>query len=833
MILSSILISMTAQVKIGGSGSPDPSAVLELDGGTNKGLLLPRMTETRMYQMTTTPNGMIVFNTTDGHIYCKSNGVWQKLVNGNGLSLPFADTITMASGFVLDISKSGNGGGAILGKGLSNAFGLGGYSLNGTAVIGNSEHGTGGYFSTIDGAAAIYANGKVGIGEATPHAPLTFSGTVGNKIAFGGTSIDHHGIGIDAGVLRMYGNDTTATIAFGFGSDLFKERLRISGNGNIGIGNASPSAPLSFDNAHGNKISMKGNGLNHYGMGVQDNLFQIYTPDVSADIAMGHGNSAQFEEAVRIKGNGSVGIGTNSPHPSALLDVKSSSKGLLIPQMTKAQRNVIPSPSNGLLIYQTTDTTGFYVNKGNESTPQWRRVGSEYEAPKESLLLSENFPDNNIQSAGYNIHKTMIIPATKTYGQFGSWTNMSIINAPKIHPDTRITTHHNNNLFVYGFEENSTTGQQFAKYNVTDNIWSSLALPGDTRKWPLLLATSSNVISWGERIWPNQKKIMSNAGALYNITFNSWVVMPSANAPSVRQYFNYKIINDQLVVYGGFDNNSSEELFDGAIYNPQTNTWTPIATAPYNWKKATIVFTPTGFLVFGGYLYNAPTQDWVYSGKIYKWELATNSWTTLNPANMPADFGRFNANTIYVDGKIHFYSGYTWYWWQGQPYQQEVNTGYIYDISTNTFGSQIGIVSPSGHLVENRWVWDSYFRTYAGLSAPIQNISPITYPPRISALIDSLPGGKLMYFGGKNPNNTSDWYDNFAVLDLNNNTWLYSGEAPEEIPPYHPDLLAVTVSGKFLVWGNGSEWKEGKVYNPQGFSFANPQSITIYLYKKE
>tara|TARA_A200000159_G_C7323353_1_gene339818 strand:+ start:1869 stop:2096 length:228 start_codon:yes stop_codon:yes gene_type:complete len=53
--------------------------------------------------------------------------------------------------------------------------------------------------------------------------------------------------------------------------------------------------------------------------------------------------------------NGQVGIGTNTPDASAVLDIQSSSnnKGILIPRMTQAQRNAIGSPATGLMIFQT------------------------------------------------------------------------------------------------------------------------------------------------------------------------------------------------------------------------------------------------------------------------------------------------------------------------------------------------------------------------------------------------------------------------------------------------------------------------------------------------
>jgi hypothetical protein len=53
-----------------------------------------------------------------------------------------------------------------------------------------------------------------------------------------------------------------------------------------------------------------------------------------------------------------VGIGTTTPAASAALDITSTTKGLLIPRMTAAQRDAITSPSQGLIIFCTDCTFG-------------------------------------------------------------------------------------------------------------------------------------------------------------------------------------------------------------------------------------------------------------------------------------------------------------------------------------------------------------------------------------------------------------------------------------------------------------------------------------------
>ncbi|MEM0993918.1 MAG: hypothetical protein AAGI49_12845, partial [Bacteroidota bacterium] len=78
-------------------------------------------------------------------------------------------------------------------------------------------------------------------------------------------------------------------------------------------------------------------------------------------------------------------IGINSdgsaPDPSAMLDVKSTTKGFLTPRMTEAQRDAILTPATGLLIYQTDGITGFYYNEGTPAAPAWKRMGNEEPNP--------------------------------------------------------------------------------------------------------------------------------------------------------------------------------------------------------------------------------------------------------------------------------------------------------------------------------------------------------------------------------------------------------------------------------------------------------------------
>ncbi|MBU0765367.1 MAG: DUF1566 domain-containing protein [Bacteroidetes bacterium] len=63
--------------------------------------------------------------------------------------------------------------------------------------------------------------------------------------------------------------------------------------------------------------------------------------------------------------------------PSAMLDVKSTTKGMLVPRLTLTERENIPLPATGLMVYQTDGAPGFYFFDGTV----WKLIG---EVPAES-----------------------------------------------------------------------------------------------------------------------------------------------------------------------------------------------------------------------------------------------------------------------------------------------------------------------------------------------------------------------------------------------------------------------------------------------------------------
>lgn len=67
----------------------------------------------------------------------------------------------------------------------------------------------------------------------------------------------------------------------------------------------------------------------------------------------------------------SVGIGTSTPNNSAQLEVVSTTKGVLIPRMTSAQRTAIAAPAAGLMVYETSSNSFWFYNG-----TAWGQIGS-------------------------------------------------------------------------------------------------------------------------------------------------------------------------------------------------------------------------------------------------------------------------------------------------------------------------------------------------------------------------------------------------------------------------------------------------------------------------
>jgi hypothetical protein len=152
-------------------------------------------------------------------------------------------------------------------------------------------------------------------------------------------------------------------------------------NGNVGIGTSAPDTRLDVRGSSpddGGIIQIGNSDVSHKLV-----LFAGRTNDPNPFIFWKSGDPLRFttdeggwSEKMRITGSGQLGLGTAAPDNSAILDINSTAKGILIPRMNQTQRNAIASPASGLMIYQTDNSPAFYYNSGNSASPVWVMNGT-------------------------------------------------------------------------------------------------------------------------------------------------------------------------------------------------------------------------------------------------------------------------------------------------------------------------------------------------------------------------------------------------------------------------------------------------------------------------
>jgi hypothetical protein len=369
-------IQLFSQVGIGTS-APDASAVLEVQS-TQKGLLIPRMSSTDRDAIASPATGLMIFNTTTGTFEFYSGSTWTAFQSaysaGTGLSIS-AGTISVANtvvtsnylgnveiGGVLSTGGSGHASAVLSASsttmgflpprmsatdraGINATAGLivyqtdelkGLYVFDGTNWLHHSEWYTNAATTTsvfnLSKPANLHAtdaNANIGIGSGS----LASITTGDNNVALGVNALND---------ISTSGNST----AIGYGA-----LSSSTGTGNTSIGYASGAA-----NVTGYNNTFVGNQANASSSSIYNATAIGNGAEVTATntIQLGNGSVTNVNTAGGLTTGGSVGIGTITPNSKAILDISSTTKGVLVPQMTTSQRDAISSAPEGLLIYNTT-----------------------------------------------------------------------------------------------------------------------------------------------------------------------------------------------------------------------------------------------------------------------------------------------------------------------------------------------------------------------------------------------------------------------------------------------------------------------------------------------
>ncbi|MBK8847671.1 MAG: hypothetical protein IPO27_14455 [Bacteroidetes bacterium] len=189
------------------------------------------------------------------------------------------------------------------------------------------------YNSSAGNLLSVKGNGRVGIANSNPIAPLSFNSTLGQKITLWNNATSSYGIGVLPSLLQIHTANVNDDIAFGYGSSSsFTEHARIKGNGNIGMGIINPTARLHIysNSATGTqniKVQETANDFARIGM-YNDSTTKFWEiaaqPNAVDSLARFNVYNSSTGALLTVTGDGNVGI--KSANPTAELEVNGFTK---------------------------------------------------------------------------------------------------------------------------------------------------------------------------------------------------------------------------------------------------------------------------------------------------------------------------------------------------------------------------------------------------------------------------------------------------------------------------------------------------------------------------
>jgi hypothetical protein len=200
-----------------------------------------------------------------------------------------------------------------------------------------------------------YTHYQEDLGNSTTRYFLYYAGNGGTRTPIVANALGNFGLGVTNPTFQLH---TTGTVAFtGLTSGTIPNDSVLTVNATTGQ-IYRVSASLLDSNIYKNDGTLRANRT--VTMADKNLTFAATT----GDLIYNPGTSAA---------DGNMGVGTTTPDASAILDVTSANRGVLLPRMSTTQRTSITTPATGLLVFDN-DTKSFWVNKGTSGAPMWVEI---------------------------------------------------------------------------------------------------------------------------------------------------------------------------------------------------------------------------------------------------------------------------------------------------------------------------------------------------------------------------------------------------------------------------------------------------------------------------
>ena len=364
-----------------------------------------------------------------------------------------------------------------------------------------------------------------------------------------------------------------------------------------------------------------------------------------------------------------VGIGTATPHPKAVLHLEDSTRCLLVPRMTTAQRDTLTNLTEGLVIYNvTTHCLEFWNGSQWISTCASTLPCSPPPTPVPIEDTVKACLAQDVQLCVNDLGLTYVWTGPNGFYQVGACVTVSNVTTAALGVYT---------VYAYNATTNCRSKDtQVVLIQNTTPYFTCNGQPSDS--WYALPAPPATIATRGDYVISQ-----ANGRIFFGIgengsCLNDWWEWDTCSATWTQRSnlpkalggasFIFSLNNSIYVGGGGWG--CSTHYADVYKYDINTDTWSAVASLPMARLGAVGTSDGNYGYIFGGELSNGTTSD-----TIWRYDPITNSWTYLT--TYPGG-GRKWAFIVYHNNKLYVGTG-----------QNNSNTClndfYSFDLSTNTW----------------------------------------------------------------------------------------------------------------------------------------------------
>lgn len=249
---------------------------------------------------------------------------------------------------------------------------------------------------------------------------------------------------------------------------------------------------------------------------------------------------------------------------------------------------------------------------------------------------------------------------TEVFGD-NEWINMNPGSAPPARWSNGLTFDEINGVCVlFGGQDGQQEFDDTWIYNYMGNEWTEmnppLSPPARFAHRLTFSSVDSVVVLFGGVSCYKEDAVLNDTW-LYNLIDNQWIEMTPTSSPPARAYLGlvYDEANDMIVLFGGYNYETTQWFNDTWVYSISENTWTNMNPSPKplgrnNFGMAYDVQNDV-VIMYGGWRNpNMLDDTWAFS-------VGENTWTNMDPITSPPAvyqhdmaYDRINNNAVLFGG---------------------------------------------------------------------------------------------------------------------------------------------------------------------------------------